>query len=86
MHTQTPNIHALSRIRTHDPGFRASEYSACPRPFGYRDRRLMHLLDPICLPLQRVYVLYGEHLNRTQGWYFLWGGTYAPLRPLLQVP
>jgi hypothetical protein len=24
-HTQTPNIHALNGIRTHDPGFRASE-------------------------------------------------------------
>jgi hypothetical protein len=24
-HTQTPNIHALSGIRTHDPGFRVSE-------------------------------------------------------------
>jgi hypothetical protein len=28
MHTQTPNIHALSGIRTHDPGFRASYRSA----------------------------------------------------------
>jgi hypothetical protein len=27
-HTQTLNIHALSVIRTHDPGFRASEDSA----------------------------------------------------------
>jgi hypothetical protein len=37
--TQTLNIHALSGIRTHDPGFRASEDSACLRPLGYRDRR-----------------------------------------------
>jgi hypothetical protein len=35
--TQTPNIHALGGIRTHDPGFRASEDSACFRPLGYRD-------------------------------------------------
>jgi hypothetical protein len=37
-HTHTLNIHALSGIRTHDPGFRASEESACLRPLGYRDR------------------------------------------------
>jgi hypothetical protein len=40
-HTQTHtlNIHALGGIRTHDPGFWASEDSACLRPLGYRDRR-----------------------------------------------
>jgi hypothetical protein len=37
-HTQTLNIHALSGIRTHDPGFRASEDSACLRPLGHRER------------------------------------------------
>jgi hypothetical protein len=37
-HTQTLNIHALSGIRTHDPGFRASEGSAYLRWLGYRDR------------------------------------------------
>jgi hypothetical protein len=38
-HTYTnTNIHALSGIRTHSPGFRASEDSARPRPLGYRDR------------------------------------------------
>jgi hypothetical protein len=36
--TQTPNIHALSAIRTHDHGFRASEDSTRLRPLGYRDR------------------------------------------------
>jgi hypothetical protein len=36
-HTETLNIHALSRIQTHDPGFRASEDSACLRPLGNRD-------------------------------------------------
>jgi hypothetical protein len=37
-HTQTLNIHVLSGIRTHDPGFREGEDSACLRPLGYRDR------------------------------------------------
>jgi hypothetical protein len=37
-HIHIPNIHALSGIRTHDPGFRASEDSTCIRPLGYRDR------------------------------------------------
>jgi hypothetical protein len=32
------NIHALLGIRTHDPGFRASEDSTCLRPLGYGDR------------------------------------------------
>jgi hypothetical protein len=41
-HTQTLNIHALSGIRTHGPGFRASEDSAHPRPLGYRDRLQTH--------------------------------------------
>jgi hypothetical protein len=38
IHTQTPNIHFLSWIRTYGPGLRASEDSACLRPLGYRDR------------------------------------------------
>jgi hypothetical protein len=42
-HKQTLNIHALSGIRTHDPGFRANEDSACLRALGYRDRRLLIL-------------------------------------------
>jgi hypothetical protein len=37
-HTQTLNIHALSGIRTHNPGFRASEDSTWLRLLGYRDR------------------------------------------------
>jgi hypothetical protein len=37
-HAQTPNIHALSGIRTYDPTFRASEDSACLTSLGYRDR------------------------------------------------
>jgi hypothetical protein len=34
----TPNIHALSGIRTHDPSFRASEDSSCLRPRDHCDR------------------------------------------------
>jgi hypothetical protein len=37
-HIRTPNIHALSRIRTHDPSVRASEDSSCLRPLGYCGR------------------------------------------------
>jgi Na+-transporting methylmalonyl-CoA/oxaloacetate decarboxylase gamma subunit len=33
---QASNIYALSGIRTHDPGFRASEDSSYVRPLGYR--------------------------------------------------
>jgi hypothetical protein len=43
-HMHTQNIHALCGIRTHDPGFRASEDSTCLRPLGYRDRRAGTLL------------------------------------------
>jgi hypothetical protein len=38
-HIHIPNIHALYVIRTHDPGFQASEASKRLRPLGYRDRR-----------------------------------------------
>jgi hypothetical protein len=37
-HIHIPNTHALCGIRTHDPGFRASEDSTWLRPLGYRDR------------------------------------------------
>jgi hypothetical protein len=43
-HKHIPNIHALCVIRTHDPGFRASEDSTCLRPLGYRDRLIVHVL------------------------------------------
>jgi hypothetical protein len=35
----TPNIHALSGIRIHEPSVRASEDSWCLRPRSYCDRR-----------------------------------------------
>jgi hypothetical protein len=41
----TPNIHALSWIRTHDPSVRASEDSSCLRPRGYCHRRLLSTSD-----------------------------------------
>jgi hypothetical protein len=37
-HKLTPNIHALSGIRTHDPSVRANADSSCFRPRGYCDR------------------------------------------------
>jgi hypothetical protein len=55
MHTQTLNIHALCGIRTHDPGFRASEDSACLRLLCYRDRPL---IDLILWNFLQEYVLY----------------------------
>jgi hypothetical protein len=39
----TPNNHALSGIRTHDPSVRASEDSSCLRLRGYCDRLSMEL-------------------------------------------
>jgi hypothetical protein len=48
----TPNIHALSGIRAHDPSVRASEDSSCLRPRGYCDRLsaditgAYHILNP----------------------------------------
>jgi hypothetical protein len=35
------NIHALSGIQTHDPGFRTSDDSTCPRPLDYHDRQIL---------------------------------------------
>jgi hypothetical protein len=47
-HTQkrihTPNIHALSGIRTYDPSVRVSEDSSCLRQRGYCDRYLTYVL------------------------------------------
>jgi hypothetical protein len=41
--THTSNIHGLSGIRTHDPGFRTSEDSTCLRPLSYRGRLVFPL-------------------------------------------
>jgi hypothetical protein len=40
-HIYTPNIHALSGIRTHNPSVRAREDSSYLRPLGYRDRPMV---------------------------------------------
>jgi hypothetical protein len=41
-HTKThTDIHALSRIRTHDPSVQANEDSSCLRPCGHCDLHLM---------------------------------------------
>jgi hypothetical protein len=42
-HIYTPNIHAVSGIRTYDPRVRASENTSCLRPLGYRDRQITFL-------------------------------------------
>jgi hypothetical protein len=42
-HIHISNIHALCGIRTHEPGFRASEDSAYLRSLGYRDRHILHV-------------------------------------------
>jgi hypothetical protein len=56
----TPNIHALSEIRTLDPGFRASEDSTCLRPLGYRDRLSLYY----CLVFLPVTLLIAARHNR----------------------
>jgi hypothetical protein len=38
INTHTPNIHAISGIRTHDHSVRTSEDSSCLTPLGHRDR------------------------------------------------
>jgi hypothetical protein len=48
----TPNIHASSRNRAHDPSGRASEDSSCLRPRGYCDRLhiILHFLISVTVP------------------------------------
>jgi hypothetical protein len=48
-YTHTPNIHALSGIRTHYHSIRATEDSSCLRPLGYRYLRetLSHILNRV---------------------------------------
>jgi hypothetical protein len=43
----TPNIHALSGIRTHDHGLRASEDSSCLRTLGYRGRLISSIIKAV---------------------------------------
>jgi hypothetical protein len=53
-HIHTLNISALSDIRTHGSGFRASEDSACLRPLGYRDRLFRQCILKICHLVQKL--------------------------------
>jgi hypothetical protein len=45
------DIHALSRIRTHDPSVRASEDSSCLRPRGHCNRQVYNYLRNFLLIL-----------------------------------
>jgi hypothetical protein len=44
----TPNIHAISEIRTHDHGLWVSEYSLCLRPLCYCDWLILELSSCKC--------------------------------------
>jgi hypothetical protein len=61
----TSNIHALSGIRTHDPGLRASEDSTCLRQLGYRDRQ--SLAYKIENKTRELY-WYGRRVDRLYEW------------------
>jgi hypothetical protein len=54
----TPNIHALSGIRTHDHSIRASEDSSCLRQRGYRDRHATCPAHIILLDLIVLIIVY----------------------------
>jgi hypothetical protein len=60
-HIHIPHIHALCRIRTHDPGFRASEDSTCLRQLGYCDR-LVYYSSPSIIRMIR----WAGYLARTR--------------------
>jgi hypothetical protein len=58
------DIHALSGIRIHDLGFRASEDSTCLRPLGYRDQRLYSYASLIIMSTPYIItLLYMIHLE-----------------------
>jgi hypothetical protein len=52
----------LCGIRTHDPGFQASEDSTWLRPLGYRDRPETRYCDMILPNFLKI-----RHLNRMLG-------------------
>jgi hypothetical protein len=54
-HIHIPNIHALCGIRTHDPGFRASEDSICLRALCYRDRHLQNMTQKFTHDILALY-------------------------------
>jgi hypothetical protein len=59
----TPNIYALSGIRTHDPSVRASEDSSFLRPRCYCDRLCTMLCSILILAKARRKLLFCEKLN-----------------------
>jgi hypothetical protein len=63
-HIHIPNTHALCGIRTHDPGFRASEDSTCRicfRPLGYRDRPERDIIIQFCSVQSYIHSLYTDY-------------------------
>jgi hypothetical protein len=56
----TPNVHALSGIRTHDHSVRASGDSSCPRPLGYRDWQPQQLPHEIWTGFMLIYKEWAE--------------------------
>jgi hypothetical protein len=57
IHTQTPGIHALSGIRTHDHSVRACEDSSCLRRLSYRDWHFMFIIIIIIIIIIIVIVI-----------------------------
>jgi hypothetical protein len=70
INTYTPNIHALSGIRTHDTSVGASEDSSCLRPRGHCDwlslilRIIINVLDEHAAPNLQHRLLYPEDGDR----------------------
>jgi hypothetical protein len=73
--THTPNIHALSGIRTHGPSVRASEDTSCLRPRGCCDRRPYMLLYVIMYTTDisdnKNRIINMQECYRTLLWYHL---------------
>jgi hypothetical protein len=62
--THTPNIHALSGIRTHDHNAPASENSSCLRSLGYRDRPLNSSYGNNLFILGIIRNVYSVHISQ----------------------
>jgi hypothetical protein len=68
VYTHTPNIYALSEIRTHDHGLQASQGSSCLRPLGYRDRLKVGLIISaikVFIDVRRLNFGKGENMEVT---------------------
>jgi hypothetical protein len=87
-HLHIPNIHAFCGIRTHDPGFRASEDSTgtCLRVLGYRERQRVLLLYKISTVFLRPFYSLRFFLKYHicyHTFFFIWFVRLLALRPLL---